>query len=146
MKELMRRMLAIAAFGLFAVCVSGFPTSAQDVFTGSFTLPHEVRWDRTVLPPGSYTFVFTTTPMPNRMIVTGPGGFELHLSSAMAYRKTDQPSVLILERRGDTSFVRELYLADLGLHLHYDVPKAKSEKELAQAPPSTEQFLVATGK
>ena len=146
MKKQLRRMFAIAAFGLFAVCVSEVPASAQEIFDGSFTLPHEVRWNKTVLPAGSYTFIFSTAPQPNRMIVTGPNGFHLDLSSAMSYRKTDQPSVLILERRGGTSFVRELYLADLGLHLRYDVPKAKNEKELAQGPASTEKFLIATGK
>jgi hypothetical protein len=145
MEKKLRRVLAVAAFGLFAACVSEVPASAQESFSGSFTLPHEVRWNKTVLPPGGYTFVFSTTPLPNRMIVTGPNGFELDLSSAMAYRKTDQPSALILERRGGTSFVRELYLADLGLHLRYDVPKAKNEK-IAQGPSSTEQFLIARGK
>ena len=145
MKKQLRRMLAVAAFGLFAACVSEVPASAQDIFGGSFTLPQEVRWNKTVLPPGSYTFVFSTNPLPNRMIVTGPNGFVLDLSSAMSYRKTDQPSLLILEHRAGTSFVRELYLADLGLHLRYDVPKAKNEK-IAQGPSSTEQFLIATGK
>jgi hypothetical protein len=111
MKEQLLRVLAIAAFGLFAACVSAVPASAQDVFSGSFTLPHEVRWNRTVLPPGNYTFVFSTVPWPSRMIVTGPKGYAFDLSSAISYRRTDHPSVLILERRGETSFVRELYLA-----------------------------------
>jgi hypothetical protein len=146
MKEQFRRVLAIAAFGLFAACGSALTASAQDVLGGSFTLPHEVRWNRTVLSPGTYTFVFSTAAWPNRMIVTGPKGFAFDLSSAMSYRKTDHHSVLILERHGETSFVRELYLADLGLHLHYDVPEAKNEKVLAQRPASIEQFLVATGK
>ena len=106
MKKQLRHMLAVAALGLFAACVSEVSASAQDIVSGSFTLSQEVRWDRRVLSPGSYTFVFSTTPLPNRMIVTGPNGFELDLSSAMSYRKTEQPSALILERRGGTSFVR----------------------------------------
>jgi hypothetical protein len=145
-KKQLHRMLAIAVFGLFAACVSEVPASAQEVFGGSFTLPHEVRWNRTVLPAGSYTFLFSTAPMPNRMIVMGPNGFEFDLSSATSYGKTDQPSALTLERRGGTSFVRELYLADLGLYLRYDVLKAKDAKELAQGPASTEKLLIATGK
>ena len=143
MNSQLHRMLAIVAFGLFAVCLSAIPASAQEVVDGSFTLPHEVRWNGAVLPAGSYTFLFRTAPRPNRMIITGPHGFELDLSSAMIYRKTDQPSNLILERHFGTSFVRELYLADLGLHLRYDILKANDEKELAQGPASIEQVLIA---
>jgi hypothetical protein len=80
-------MLAIAPFGLFAACVSEIPASAQDVVGGSFTLAHEARWNRTVLPAGSYTFIFSTASMPNRMIIIN--GFSLDLSSAMSYRKID---------------------------------------------------------
>jgi hypothetical protein len=118
-------------------------TGCPEIFQPSYITGHALL---TYAAAGSYTFIFSTTPRPNRMIITGPHGFELDLSSAMIYRKTDQPSNLILERHFGTSFVRELYLADLGLHLRYDIPKAKDEKELAQGPASTEQFLIATAK
>jgi hypothetical protein len=146
MKTQLSRICAIAAVGLFAVCASPRPASAQSV-QGSFTLSHEIRWQNANLPAGDYTFSMESVARPIKMILRGPSGSVFELSSATSERKTDEPSSLTLERRGGTSFVRELYLADLGLHIRYGVPKIpKNEKELAQGPASTEQVLVAMAK
>jgi hypothetical protein len=147
MKAQISRIFAIAAVGLFAVCVSASPASAQNAAQGRFTLSHEVRWQGAALPAGDYTFAMESTARPNKMIVTGPNGSVFELSKAISDRTTGQPSCLTLERRGGTSFVRELYLADLGMHFSYSVPEIpKNERQLAQGPASTEQVLVAMAK
>lgn len=147
MKAQLNRIFAVAAIGLFTLGAFASPASAQSAFKGSFTLSHEIRWQSAVLPASDYTFRMESTATPCKMIVRGPNGAAFELSSSTNKRNTDGPSVLILERRGGTSFVRELYLAHLGLHVLYNVPKVpKNEQQLAQGPTSTEQILVATGK
>lgn len=69
------------------------------------------------------------------------------MATVLDEKKTDQHSSLIIERRGGTRFVREMYLADLDLRICYSIPKIpKNEKELAQGPATTEHVLVSTGK
>jgi len=141
------RILAIAAIGFASICASVNPASAQNAFQGRFTLAHEIRWQSAVLPAGDYTFAMESTAMPCTMIVRGPNGATFELSSSTDKRTVEGPSVLILERRNGDFYVRELYMADRGLHVFYNVPKGpKSEKLLAQGPTSTERVLIASAK
>ena len=145
MKSFQNRILAIAGLGLFAMCASARPAAAQSV-QGSFTLPNEVRWQSARLPAGDYTFAMSSTAMPNQMIVTGPNGPAFVVTVASSKSDAGQQSFLIIERRGVSHFVRELYLAEIGLHLRYSVPNVPKEEVLAQGPASTEQVLVALAK
>jgi hypothetical protein len=141
------RIFAIAAIGFASICAFVNPASAQNAFQGSFTLAHEIRWQSAVLPAGDYTFAMESTAMPCTMIVRGPNGATFELSSSTDNRTVEGPSVLILERRNGDFYVRELYMADRGLHVFYNVPKGpKSEKLLAQGPTSTERVLIASAK
>jgi hypothetical protein len=141
------RILAIASFGLFGVCVSAGQATAQSVAGGSFTLSHEIRWGRANLPAGDYTFSLNSTSAMSPMIVKGPKGTVFELAAAVSDRRIEGPSVLILERRDGTFFVRELDLAEASLEILYTVPRIpRNEKVLAQGPPSTEQVLVAMAK
>lgn len=145
MKNLIR-MFAAAAIAAIAICASATPAAAQNAFQGSFTLPNDVRWQSAMLPAGDYTFAMKSATIPNQIVVNGPGGNgSFIVTVATSKRVTGQASCLIIEHRSGSSFVRELYLADLGLHLRYSVPKVpKSERQLAQGPVTTEQVLVAT--
>jgi len=139
------RIFAIAAIGFASICAFVNPASAQNAFQGSFTLAHEIRWQSAVLPAGDYTFAMESTAM-RKMIVRGPNGATFELSSSTDRRTVEGPSVLILERRNGDFYVRELYMADRGLHVFYNVPKSpKSEKLLAQGPTS-ERVLIASAK
>jgi len=141
------RIFAIAAIGLGSICAFVNPASAQNAFQGSFTLSHEIRWQSAVLPAGDYTFAMESAAVPCKMIVRGPNGAAFELSSSTDKRTIEGPSVLILERRNGDFYVRELYMADRGLHVLYNVPKnPKSEELLAQGPTSTERVLIASAK
>jgi hypothetical protein len=148
MKTHRNRLLAIAVIGLVAIgtCVSR--TAAQGSSErGSFTLPYEVRWQGVLLPAGDYTFSLKSAASPAMVTVQGPNGGAFILATALDEKKTDQHSSLTIEGRGSTRFVREMYLADLGLHIRYSIPKIpKNEKELAQGPATTEHVLVSIGK
>jgi hypothetical protein len=141
------RIFAIAAIGFGSICAFVNPASAQNALKGSFTLSHEIRWQSAVLPAGDYTFAMESTAMPCKMIVRGPKGAIFELSSSTDKRTVEGPSVLILERRNGDFYVRELYVADRGLHVFYNVPKSpKNEKLLAQGPTATERVLIASAK
>lgn len=142
MTSLRNRMLAIAALALAALCASAVPASAQAVAAGSFTLPHEVRWQSWTFPAGDYTFRMDSVAK-GRITLHGPNGYSL--VSALVANNSDrgEQSVLTVEHRDGRDFVRELYLASIGLRLQYQVPKAPKEELLAQGSATTERILVA---
>ena len=147
MKTQLSRILSMAAIGFLSACVSANPASAQNKVEGSFTLSHEIRWQNANLPAGDYTFSLQSTERTKPMIVTGPNGSIFEFASVISESKANGRSVLILEPRGDTSFVRELDLGEAGLQIRYNVPKIpRNDKELAQGPVATEQVLVAMVK
>jgi hypothetical protein len=147
MRSFQNRILAIIGSGLFAVCAFAGSTPAQNRVSGSFTLSHEVRWQNANLPAGDYTFSLASTSRMSPMIVTGPNGSIFELASVISERHANKPSVLVLERFAGTSFVRELYLDEIGVQLDYNVPKIpKNDKLLAQGSVSTEQILISIGK
>jgi hypothetical protein len=142
MKSLRNRMLVIASFALAAVGASAIPAAAQDVCKGSFTLPHEVRWQNATLPAGDYTFEMKSLANPSLILVKGPKGYGF-IPAIVADEKASAQSMLIIENRGNTSTVTELRLSAIGRVLRYTAPKAPKEVEVAQGPAKTEQILVA---
>jgi hypothetical protein len=144
MKTKFTRIIAIATFGLIAICASASSASAQDAFQGQFNLPHDVRWANASLPAGNYTFSLDSTTMPGRVFLRGPHGGAFILTSVIDNRNEGDSSKLTIEHRGGTSFVRSMYLAELGVELTYSAPKTpKQDVELAKGPVSTEQVLIA---
>jgi hypothetical protein len=144
MKTNFTRIVAIATFGLIAICASASSASAQNAFQGKFTLPNDVRWANASLPAGDYTFSLNSTTMAGRVFLQGPNGGAFILTSVIDNRNEGDSSKLTIERRGGNSFVRSMYLADLGVELTYSTPKTpKQDVELAKGPVSTEQVLIA---
>ena len=143
MKTKFTRIVAIATFGLIAICTSASSASAQNASQGKFTLPNEVRWGDTSLPAGDYTFSLKT--MFNQVFLQGPNGGAFILTSVTDKRNEGDSSKLTIEHRGGISFVRSMYLADLGVELTYRVPKTpkKDVELLAKGPVSTKQVLIA---
>jgi hypothetical protein len=147
MKSNFSRILAIATLGLIAVCASANPASAQSAFKGSFTLPNDVRWGNATLPAGDYTFSLKSRSLPAQISVQGPANVGFIMTSVTDKRDSGESSNMTIERRGNTRFVHDLYLADLGVHLIYPMPSVpKAERELAQGPASTEHVLIAMAK
>jgi hypothetical protein len=147
MTSLRNRTLTIAAFGLATICATAIPAAAQNVIRGSFTLPGEVRWQGTTLPAGDYTFSMQSVATPCMITLEGPKGGSFVFALASDEDKISNRSALIIEHRGGMRFVRELYLAQIGLHLQYSVPKVpKNEALLARGPATTEQVLVSMAR
>ena len=147
MKSLRNRVLAIAALGIATICANASPATAQTMaFKGSFTLPNEVRWQGATLPAGDYTFSLKSASGPDLIQLQGPKGGSFVISLTASKDDVSDRSVMTIEHRAGMSIVRELYLAQLGLRLHYYVPKPAKDEQLAQGPVTTEQVLVAAAK
>jgi hypothetical protein len=142
MESLRNRLFVIAAFATAAVFASAVPASAQSALKGSFTLSHQVRWQNATLPAGNYTFEMKSLADPT-LILRGPHGSQF-IPALVADVKSTDMSMLIVENRGNESFVRELRVAPIGRSLRYSVPKAAKDVELAQGPVTREQIMVAT--
>jgi hypothetical protein len=131
------RTLAIATLGFVAACGFAKPVSAQG-YAGTFTLPVEVRWQNATLPAGEYTFSMASSGFPCTVIIRGKDNAAVVMSVGKSDKVSGETSELVIERRGHTRFVREMYLAEIGLHLRYAVPSREKEELLAQGPATTE--------
>jgi hypothetical protein len=140
-------LLTITVFGLIALALSSYPASAQaPAFNGSFSLTHEVRWQGTTLPAGDYTISIESLTLPVLIKASGPNGGFFLMASAKSERHAEQGNVLVLEQRGSTSFISELYLADYDLHVRYSVPTAPNEKLLAERTDTIAVRKASSGK
>jgi hypothetical protein len=142
MKKNFTHITVVIAIALVALCASPNSVNAQDRFKGHFTLTSDVRWNGTELPAGEYSFTLASTAMPARILVHGPNGYMFVLTSASSTKDRGEASNLTIERRGDSRYISNLYLADLGIELRYHAPKF-ADNEIAQGPVSTEHVLVA---
>ena len=145
MKTTFGRIFAIATIGLVAACALASTASAQNAFRGTFTLPSDVQWGSAKLPAGDYNISMKSAGVPALIVLEGPNGGTYVVTSSTSKSDVEAPSCLRIEQRGDTQFVREIYLAPLQLRLHYFVPK-QTKDELAKGPASTQQVLIAMAK
>jgi hypothetical protein len=140
------RILVMASLALLAASACANPAAAQisAPCKGTFTLPQEVRWQGRVLPAGDYSFVLQSASLPALIELRGPSGVDVLMTAGLSNDNKTEQSFLTIERRGDFGYVRELYLAPLGVHFNYSVPKVSREELLAKGPVSTERVLVSS--
>jgi hypothetical protein len=124
--------LAIATLGSLSLMPrAAFAQSGQ----GSFTLPHEVRWQNVVVPAGNYRFSLEPRGPSALLTLRGDGGHEsfLILVSGVTSSKFSNDNRLVMISRAGKSFVRVLDLPEFETTLHFTVPSEGAEKELALA-------------
>jgi hypothetical protein len=144
MKNQLHRIAALVAFTLFAICAAGTPAVAQNAYGGTFTLPQEVKWQGNTLVAGTYSFTVASTAVPARIMVKGPTGSTIILTSTTSQDRSDGPSVMTLQRRHGALYVQDLFLHELDMHLRFAAPKRDKARELAQGPVETQQILMAS--
>lgn len=146
MKTNHTRTLVLAALALFAAGAVANPAAAQGptACKGSFTLSKEARWQGRVLPAGDYTFNLKSAAMPALLELRGPNGAQILTSPSQSRRQEEQTSFMTIEWRHGSAYVRELYLAPIGVHFFYAIPKAPKEELLAQGLPNTERVFIST--
>jgi hypothetical protein len=110
--------------------------SAQEA-AGSFTLDHEVHWQNTLVPPGTYRFtVGAHGPTELLMVrdISGHGtGFMLLVSDTEVSKPLDVSRMIIVSRPNG-SFVSSMQLPEFGLTLHFAVPSETREVAKAVTP------------
>jgi hypothetical protein len=139
------RTLFMAALGLLAAATLAHPAAAQGVTAckGSFRLPKETRWEGRIFPEGDYTFSLESAAMPALIELRGPNVAQILISPSQARQHDSGQSFLAIEWRHGAGYVRELYLAPIGVHFFYLVPKIPKEELLARNTPSIERVLIS---
>ena len=123
-----------AVLGLSMFTLHPTLAAAEDAH-GSFTLTHEVHWQKCVLSPGDYTFSLTTAgPSEFLMLrgVNGTGTNAMMLVNDVESPKPDEvSSMLTLVSRNGQSFVSSMALPEYDMTLHFTVPRERESHEIA---------------
>lgn len=123
--------------GLLACTTLNFvpAIAAQSAAHGKFTLPHDVHWQKALVPAGEYSFslddngprgVLTLTKM------SGPRTGFLLLVNDVGDAKTTDANRLVLESTTSGSYVSAMQLPEFGMTLHFQVPAQVAEKQKAK--------------
>jgi hypothetical protein len=137
-----RRLFQIRALMLAALVMTSFPCAAQSYSpakAGSFTLTTETHWGLAVLPAGDYTFKVDTSSFP-MVVVQSVYGTTAALIFPESQSMPDQSakSGLAIETKDGETYVKSLYVADVGLVFNYGLHKKKPLRMAKLgAPPAT---------
>jgi hypothetical protein len=108
--------------------------AAEDA-RGSFTLTHEVHWQKCVLSPGDYTFSMKSEgPSEFLMLrgINGTGTNAMMLVNDVESPKPDEVSAMLtLVSRNGQSFVSTMALPEYDMTLHFTVPRESESREIA---------------
>ena len=123
-----------AVLGLSMFTLQPTLASAEDAH-GSFTLTHEVHWQKCVLSPGEYMFSIKTEG-PSELLVlrgiNGTGTNAIMLVNDVESSKPDEVgSMLTLVSRNGQSFVSTMALPEYDMTLHFTVPHESESREIA---------------
>ena len=121
-------VLSFSALGLLSAAAS-----AQTA-RGSFTLPHEVRWQNVTVPAGEYRFSIDEKGPSQLMTLSQLDGAHTSLmllvNSTAPTRSGSLDRLVLVSREGKT-FVQSMELPYYGLTLNFKVPTDSAELALA---------------
>ena len=123
-----------AVLGMSMFTLQPTLAAAEDAH-GSFTLTHEVHWQKCVLGPGEYTFsIKSEGPSEFLMLrgINGTGTNAMMLVNDVESPKPDEVrSMLTLVSRNGQSFVSTMALPEYDMTLHFTVPRESESREIA---------------
>lgn len=119
--------------------------SAQEA-AGTFTLTHEVHWQKAVVPAGEYRFAIGAEG-PAEMLtlhkVSGnAAGFMLLVTDVEASQPSGPSQLVVVSRTGER-FVSTMLLPEFGMTLHFAVPAETPEVAQTVTAPHTTQTASA---
>src|ERR1700730_11940201 len=124
-----REFVYFAALALSTLNFAPSLASAQDA-AGTFTLSHEVHWQRSIVPAGKYQFTITAAG-PGEFLVlrkmSGKATGFMLLVTDIAESQPSEVSQLVVVSRPSGSFVSAMQLPEFGLTLHFAVPAETQE-------------------
>jgi hypothetical protein len=99
-----------------------FPAAAQDAY-GKFTVSHETRWGKAVLPAGNYTVSLTSGPVPYVTVSSDPNK-SVSIMAVAQYVDTSncKASSLVLEQSAGGWDVRSLCFASSST-VYFNLPQ-----------------------
>src|ERR1700681_1209231 len=122
-----------AVLGLSMFTLQPTLAAAEDA-RGSFTLTHEVHWQKCVLGPGDYTFSIKSEGPSEFLMLRGikTGTNAMMLVNDVESPKPDEVSAMLtLVSRNGQSFVSTMALPEYDMTLHFTVPREHESREIA---------------
>ncbi len=124
-----RKFAYAAVLTLSALNFAPNLASAQDA-TGTFTLTHEVHWQKAVVPAGEYRFTLGSegpaVMLTLRKVSGNATGFMLLVTDVEASQPSG-PSQLLVVSKPSGRFVSTMLLPGFGMTLHFAVPAETAE-------------------
>jgi hypothetical protein len=126
------KWLVMVLFASFLFATAAQAQGLRPAYVGNFTLPYEVHWGNTVLPPGDYRLSIKSTATPMIAFVRSAEGKAITfvMNGSVDTDPKGQNALLITERAGQR-IVHSLALNDLGVVLIYE-PSLAHEKPVVQ--------------
>lgn len=124
-----RKFAYAAVLGLSIFTIQPTLAAAKDA-RGSFSLSHEVHWQKCVLRPGDYTFSIKTMGSYEFLMLRGLNGgtSAMLLVNNVESPKPDEVSRLVLVSRDGQSFVSAMELPEYDMTLRFAVPTESASK------------------
>jgi len=141
--KLIRKFAYTAVLTLSALNFAPNLASAQDA-AGTFTLSHEVHWQKAVVPAGEYRFTLGSEGpaemLTLRKVSGNATGFILLVTDVEASQPSGPSQLLVVSKTGGR-FVSAMLLPEFGMTLHFEVPAETTQ--VAQTAANTIQTASA---
>ncbi len=140
------KWVVMVLFASFLFATAAQAQGQRPAYVGKFTLPYEVHWGKSVLPPDDYTVTikFTGTPM-IALIRSASGNAITYVMNGSVETDSKGINALLIKERGGQRIVHSLALNDLGVVLIYE-PSLAHEKPLVQEARNARAVPVTTAK
>ena len=129
-----RKFAYAAVLGLSMFTLQPTVAAAEEAH-GSFTLTHEVHWQKCVLSPGEYMFSIKTDGPSELLVLRGINGTATNAIMLVNDVESPKPdevsSMLTLVSRNGQSFVSTMALPEYDMTLHFTVPRERESREIA---------------
>ena len=123
------RFVYSVVLALSALTFTPSPASAQEMH-GSFTLSHEVRWQKYVVPAGDYRFEVQpkgpSAILLLRKVSGNSAGFLILANNAESSKPSDLDRLVVVARPSG-SYVSSMELPEFGETLRFVVPTESEE-------------------
>ncbi len=124
------RFIVFAGLILMEVALIPINGKAQSITRGEFRLPHEVRWENSILPTGDYVYFVDANQWPAVVRVEQKGGSfsAVFVAQGMVRPVKHSDSGLSMEDHGTGAHVVSLYMRGEGGELFFSEPDPDVEK------------------
>jgi|ERR1700692_1976028 len=125
-----RKFVYAATLGLSMFAVQPTLAAAEEAH-GSFTLSHDVHWQKVVLRPGRYIYSVKSFGPSDFLLLRrsdGTGSEAMLMAEDVETPNPTRESRLVLVSRGGQSFVSTMELPDHDMTLRFAVPAERPSK------------------